>query len=162
MITMEDCTEEHLGDDLFQADDQSALTPSERDMVALRLRAIAMQLDRGEWAIAADGFRDIVTTLINDARVERDIYADPRNVPLSALGLSARSRTVLTASGIETLHDLQVVGDAYLLGAPNIRGAITQEARAAQRRWSATREERVRLAQRKLRNTKFAKMHKTP
>lgn len=163
MLTMEDLTTKHLHADLYNREEQfSALTEDEREAVAMRLRAIAMQLDRADWQLAADGFREMVAQLIDDARTTIEVHSDARKVSLSLLRLKTSTRGYLEKAGVETLHDLRCVGDAWLLAIPQLNVEALREIRGAQRRWYAERLERLRLARLKLRNTKFAKRLKTP
>lgn len=141
---------------------QSVLTPEERELVAARLRAVAMQLDRGQWGLAHAGLRELVSQITCDARTTLEDHTDPKRVTLVDLRLSTKARTYLEEAGVETLDDLRRVGDAWLHACRGISVETIREIRSADRRWSATQPERCRLARLKLRGTKFATRYKTP
>ncbi len=141
---------------------QSVLTAEERELVAARLRAVAMQLDRGKWDLAEVGLLDLVNTLLSDACTTLSDEYDARNVGLAKLGLETEVRTYIEECGVDTLYDLQCVGDEWLLARRGLSAGQLRKIRASQRRWFAALPERRRLARLKLRGTKFASRYKTP
>ena len=150
-------------DDIYDpAEQDSVLTEAERESVALRLRSIAMQLDRGQWRRAEVGLRDLINTLLSDACTTLSDDGDPCRVGIAKLGLETAIRTYLEEAGVETLHDLDCVGDAFLVASRGVSADQLRKIRAAQRRWRAGRPELCRLARLKLRGTKFAAKYKTP